>query len=59
MIKIESKVKRNQGRDQNRTFNLLSDMDLDFDNLFYYFVPYWQVLWDLTIKSQTPPLLFV
>ena len=45
MIKIELKVKRNQGRDRDRTFNLLPDMDLDFDYLFYCFVPYWQVLW--------------
>ena len=29
-------------------------MDLDFDNLFYYFVPYWQVLSDLT---DTEPCL--
>ena len=45
MIKIELKVKRNQGRDRDRTFNLLPDMDLDFDYLFYCFVPDWQVLW--------------
>ena len=44
MIKIALKVKRNQGRDRDRTFNLLSDMDLDINNLFYSFVPYWQVL---------------
>ena len=51
MVEIAFKVKRNQGRDRDRTINLLSDMDLDFNNLFYSFVPYWQVFFVLKIRT--------